>query len=213
MITRLLLADDHQMFLDGLSAMLKDEEGLSIVHQVLDGTEVIVALRETPVDIAIIDISMPRMNGIETIYKIREEFPEVKILLLSMHNDRKNIKDAVEAKTDGYLLKNAGKLEFLQAIELLKKGRSYYSPGVTDVILKGLEDPTRKKAEHLSLSARELEVLQLIAKEMTNEEIAAAIFLSVHTIKSHRKSLLSKLNVKNTVGLVLYAERNDLLDE
>ena len=210
---RLLLADDHRIFIDGLKAMLRDVPDYKVIHEATNGLEVMAAIKEDAPDIAILDITMPKMDGLETTRLIRERHPDVKVLLLSMHDEKGFVREAMEAGTNGYLLKNANREEFLHALQIIGVGRNYYCAEVTEMVMKGALNPEEEKAPHLSLSSREVEVLQLIAQELTTEEIAEKLFLSAHTIKSHRKSLLNKLDVKNTAGLVLFAERNGLLDE
>lgn len=210
---RLLIADDHQMFIDGVLAMLQSEEDIEVVHTVRNGLDAIVKMRESSVDIAILDITMPGMGGLEAAELIQKEFLDVKVLLLSMHDERRYIQQALEVGVSGYILKNADRSEFLQAIRTLVRGRSYYSGEVTEAIMRSNVESDEKANSQVQLTSRELEVLQLIAQEMTNEEIGEKLFLSVNTIKSHRKNLLSKLEVRNTAGLVLYAVKHDLLDD
>ncbi|RYD79454.1 MAG: response regulator transcription factor [Sphingobacteriales bacterium] len=205
---KLFIADDHQMIIDGLKSLLVDEENIQIAGEANDGFGVLKFLEKESCDIILLDINMPQADGIFTTQEVKKHFPQVKIIILSMHNSRDFVDSVLSAGAEGYILKNAGRDELLTAIETVNNGSYYYS----SEILKSLAQPAAKPklTETVQLSKRELEIIAMIAAEQTTQEIAAALFISPHTVDTHRKNLLAKLNVRNTIGLVKYALQNGL---
>ncbi len=199
---RILLADDHTILLDGLSMVLNQYPNIEVVGVANDGSEVINHLNEMSVDIVMIDVQMPIMDGFQTANVIRDNFPNVKILVLSMHNDRPYIERMYQIGASGYLLKTASIEEILAAIEKVHKGELHFS---NDVILTVLNYNRNQNSSVVKLTRREHQVIELIAKEHSNVEIAEILHLSVETINTYRKNLLKKTGVKNTAGLVRYA--------
>jgi DNA-binding NarL/FixJ family response regulator len=209
---RLIIADDHQIFVDGLKALLGEEKNLTIVGEAANGHQVLAILADTPADVVLMDINMPGMDGLETTRIIREKYPEVKVLALSMHDSSQYITDLLQAGAAGYVLKNTGKAELLEAIESIHSGIAYYSPSVTATIMQTVRNAKKESAsDEIQLSKREIDVIRLIAEEHTTQEIADKLFISQHTVETHRKNLLSKLNVRNTAGLVKYALQKGLV--
>ncbi len=216
---RLLIADDHQLFLDGLTAMLSNDAELEVSGQALNGEDVLSFLSKHEVDVVLLDINMPVLSGIDTTRKIVSEYPEVKVLMLTMYNKKEFISSMLEAGVAGYVLKNTGKTELKTAIQTVMSGGHFYSKEVTETIMEGLRSPRAKQnqsfegydAFYPQLTKRELEVLQLITKELTTSEIAEKLFISQHTAETHRKNLLSKLGARNTAGLVKQALLNGLV--
>lgn len=199
---RVLLADDHTILLDGLSMVLNQYPNIEVVGVANDGSEVIKHLHEIQVDVVMIDVQMPKMDGFQTANAIRDNFPHVKILVLSMHNDRPYIERMYQIGASGYLLKTANIDEILAAIEKVHKGELHFS---NDVILTVLNYNRNQNSSVVKLTRREHQVIELIAKEHSNVEIAQILNLSVETINTYRKNLLKKTGVKNTAGLVRYA--------
>ncbi len=211
---RVLLADDHRIFREGLKALLANISDIELIKECADGHEVLAALKAHPTDVAVLDINMPGVDGLEVTRQMREHHSEVKVLILSMHHEPHFIQTAIETGANGYLLKNTGGEEFCEAIRTVARGETYLSSEVTTTLIKGLQKKDKKvlTSRQADLSARELEVLRLIAKEYTTPQIADALFISAHTVKSHRKNLLSKLQVKNAAGLIRFAVENELLE-
>jgi DNA-binding NarL/FixJ family response regulator len=199
---RVLLADDHTILLDGLSMVLNQYPNIEVVGVANDGLEVLRQLHEIKVDVALIDVQMPTMDGFQTANAIRDNFPNVKILVLSMHNDRPYIERMYQIGASGYLLKTASIDEILAAIEKVHRGELHFS---NDVILTVLNYNRNQQSSIVKLTRREHQVIELIAKEHSNVEIAEILKLSVETINTYRKNLLKKTGVKNTAGLVRYA--------
>lgn len=207
---KLFIADDHQMFIDGIKALLQDIKYIHIVGEANTGNEVLQKLKNTQVDIILLDIRMPDLNGIETATIISKSYPAIKILALTMYDDSNNITKMLKAGAKGYVLKNTSKDELIRAIQTLAEGNTFYSKQVVmDVVNKNTNENT---APVLKLTKREIEVIKLIVKSMTNKEIAAQLFLSELTVKTHRQNVMQKLDLKNTAGLVKFAMENNLTD-
>jgi len=208
---RILLADDHQLVIDGIKSMLAADDRLVVRTEVNDGQAALDAIKGNPgqYDLLITDISMPRMNGIDVCRSVKQEESSMKVLMLSMYHDPFMIKESIEAEADGYIVKNSGKDEFLEAITRIMNDGTYYSQEIVPVILRIVKNE-RSVAQDGLLSARELEVLKLIVKELTSGEIAERLFISKKTVDNHRASLLVKTGSKSTIGLVKYAIYNGL---
>ena len=214
MKTRIILADDHKIFLDGLHALLAAQEDLQVLATTEDGEALLHALKEHNADVVLMDYNMPGMDGLECTRLVRQQFPEVKILVLSMHNTPGHIQRILKAGAHGYLLKNTSKDELVRAISTVVEGGNYYSAEVTETIMQGLQRQEANAANYqiAKLTEREREVLILIADEKTTAEIAEELHISKHTVETHRKNLISKLQVRNVNGLVKYAVQQGLVD-
>lgn len=208
-----IIADDHQMFIDGIKSLLEHQENIAISGEAKNGEEVIELLEKQQADIILMDINMPELNGVDATKIIHKKFPNVKVLMLTMHNTKEYIAQMVAAGASGYILKNTGKEELIMAIEALYRGENYYSKEVTARIMESMK-PKREQnfVGEVELTDREKEVLKLIVQELTTTEIAEKLFISHHTVETHRKNLISKLNVKNTAGLVKYAFQNGIVE-
>ncbi|MCB0698288.1 MAG: response regulator transcription factor [Chitinophagales bacterium] len=205
--TKIVLADDHHILLDGLKAMLEKHDGFEIAGLYDTGQQLLDALPQTQPDIALVDINMPGMKGPELTQKIKESYPNIQVITLSMYDDAAHIMEMIEAGVSGYLLKNVNDKELVEAIEQVKAGKMYFSSEVSEKITslviqqqKKLEQPERPK-----LTDRELEVLKLIAEEYSNAQIAQELFISERTVETHRKNMLRKTGNKTVVGLIRYA--------
>lgn len=212
---RILLADDHKIFRDGVRSILEKEQDLEVVDEASNGTEVLEKIEQQKVDVLVLDIDIGTPNGIEITEKISKTHPETKILILSMMGLHDFVIHALEKGAIGFLLKNTGKDEVLTAIRSVAKGDSYFSKEVSAILIEQLNKPasSRRRRADIPISPRELEVLKLIAEEYSNSEIAEKLFISIRTVDTHRRNLLEKLGVKNTAGLVKFAIQKGLLDE
>lgn len=209
----LIIADDHKMFIDGLLSILKDVPEFSVTLTAKNGAQVAKYLDingAAEIDLLITDLTMPELDGIALNKIVKDKFPTVKTLVVSMHIDGSMIDKLIRNNVDGYVPKNAEKEELLEAIQTIVKGEKYFSPEIkkayTDTMF------SNKKSNEVELTKREKEVLKLIAEEFTTQEIAEKLFLSKHTIESYRKNLISKLQVKNLAGLTKHAIKIGLLD-
>ena len=207
---KILLADDHAVILDGLHAMLEGEEDLEVIAAVQNGKEVMRKLEFQPrPDLLVLDINMPEMDGIEVTLKVKELYPEVKILILSMHSRTEFIKKLVHAGADGYILKNSGRQELLNAIRDISSGETYYG---REIMKKGFTDQFKGTQGNLpSLSDREKSVIKHIASGLATKEIAEEMDISAHTVDSHRKKILHKIGARNTADITRYAIKMGIL--
>lgn len=211
--TRLLIVDDHQMLLDGIRALLHDEPNFKIVAEAHNGLRALEELQKTEVDIVLTDISMPDMNGIELTQKIKADFPNIKVLTLSMFSEKQTIREMVDAGVSGYILKNTGKEELVGALTKIASGGIYFGDEVTNEMMRMMTDQDRamEKKESVTLTFREREILKLIAKEYSNVQIADELFISERTVETHRKNIFRKTNTKSIVGLIKYAYEYNLI--
>lgn len=219
---KILIADDHKLVRTGIRYTLTGNEDVNFIDridEVVNGKEAVEKMDIFFYDIILMDINMPEMDGITATKEIIGKFPEAKIIALSMHSDDYEIRSMVQAGAKGYLLKNTGSEMLVEAIKTVCDGGKYYS---NEIALKLMEPYSealprdfgiarRKDRRKISLTRRELEVLKLIANEYTNEEIAQKLDLSKRTIDSHRQNILTKIQVKNTAGLIKYAIQLGLL--
>lgn len=207
---KVLIADDHQMFIDGLKSMLQDFEGITVVGEAMNGREVLEHCQRTAVDIVIMDISMPVMDGIETTRRLLEKHPAIKILGLSMYNDRNFISDMLKTGAAGYILKNTGREDLINAIQALHAGENYLGEDVRKTLLSSFMKNTKFQVDE-KLSEREMEVLECIASGLTTQEIASKLFISKNTVETHRKNLLYKLKARNTAELINNAYKKRII--
>lgn len=208
---QILLADDHPVILNGLVTMLREVEGFEVVARAGNGEEVLRQLEQSRVDIVVLDIQMPGMNGLETAAQIRQRFPAVRVLALTMHTEVAYVERLLHLGVAGYVLKNTQMDELVQALRQVHAGQTYFSPEVLQILADRAARGDQQDLRDL-LTRRELEVLRLIACEYQNPAIAEALFLSPETVKTHRKNLLRKLNVSNTAGLVKFALQHGLVE-
>ena len=203
---KLIIADDHQLFIDGIKALLKSEKEISITGEALNGIDVISRIEENLPDIVLLDINMPGMDGLETTRELKKRFPQVKIIILTMHNQHEFISGLVSEGALGYILKNTGREELVQAIKTVYTGQAFFSKAVTETIMNNLHrKPAEEKLESVQLTKREKEVLKCIAEGLATKEIADRLFISINTVETHRKNLMTKINAKNVSGLVRFA--------
>lgn len=210
----ILLADDHNIVRDGIKTLLEDEVGFKVVTEAKTGAEAIEACQEHDIDVIIMDINMPEMNGIEATKHIKKEFPDIKILGLTMMDEDQHIRDMIEAGASGYILKSSGKDELVEAITKILDGQHYFSEETTrSVMMEMVKGTTGKsKTDPGELTEREIEVLELIVEQYTNQQIADELHISIRTVDAHRRNLLQKTGAKNTAGLVTYAIKHNLVD-
>ncbi len=208
----IVIADDHHIFLDGLVSLLKEYNHINIVDTALNGNDVLKILDTNSVDLVITDISMEGMDGIKLNAVIKKRYPNVNTLVLSMHNNSEKIARLTRNNVNGYLLKNTEIEELLFAIEKIMGGENYFSNEVMEKYMESMFSRESEKSMIPELSRREIDVLKLIANEHITREIADKLCISQHTVDTHRKNILSKLNIRNTAGLVRYAIKNGLVD-
>ena len=205
----MLVADDHAILRDGIVSLLQTESAFHIACTASNGYEVLEMINNNTVDVCLLDINMPGLDGIETAKLIREKKPGIRIIMLTTYNDREIISELVHLGVAGYLLKNSDKQELVEAIHKVMKGRHYFSEEVENIILEGLTE--KKNPEIIPLTERELEVVQLLAKEYTNDKIASELHISFRTVETHRKNIMQKTKASNLAGLIKFAYNKGLI--
>lgn len=207
-----LVVDDHIMFLDGIIEIINKYDEFQIVGRAESAVTALEILESRPVDIVISDVRMPEIGGNELSTIIREKYPHIKILIVSMQNDTHIINQLLKTGVSGYILKNTGKEELLQALQCVSNGETFFSHEVESNFIKSKVLGNAHHQNPLSLTKREKEVLQLIAAEYTTNEMAEKLFISLNTVETHRRNILRKLDVRNSVGIVKRAISLGLLD-
>lgn len=202
---KIILVDDHQMMLDGLSSLLKHDKRFAISAAVNSAQAAIDLLQQQAVDIVISDINMPGMNGVELTRYIRSQFPKTKVLALSMFGERSTISEMLEAGISGYVLKNTGKDELVRALLKIQEGGLFFSDEITGEMMKSIVEKPAERSAQVQLTSRELEIVRLIAAEKSNAEIGEALFISERTVETHRKNIFRKTETKGVVGLLKLA--------
>jgi two-component system, NarL family, response regulator NreC len=211
---RILLADDHSLVRKGLRLLLESQEGMLVVGEASDGREAVKLAAELLPDIAILDIAMPNLNGIEATAQIAKVGSDVRVIILSMHSDESYVVRALDAGARGYLLKDSAEEDLVQAIRTVAQGRPFFSPAISATLLEDYVRTLRQRGltdSYDLLTDREKEVLQLLAEGKSNKEAAAQLNLSPYTIETHRTNMMQKLNLHNTAEIVLYAVRKKII--
>jgi DNA-binding NarL/FixJ family response regulator len=211
---RIILADDHAVMRTGLRLVLQQQEGFEVVGEASDGREAVTMAESLKPDVAVLDITMPNLNGIEAARQITAKQLGTSIVVLSMHADESFVLRALKAGARGYLLKESPESDLVSAIRLVCEGKSFFSPAVSRMLVEDYVRQLRDKDIEDSyelLSIREREVLQLVAEGKTNKEIAAMLNLSLYTVETHRSNILEKLNLHSVPELILYAVRKGVI--
>lgn len=210
---RVMLADDHKIVRDGIKLMLESQAGIDLISEAETGKEVLSLLKNELVDIIVMDINMPEMDGIQATRAVKETYPDVKVLALTMSNDELHIRQMIQAGASGYIMKSAGRSELKEAIITIIDGRHYFSTDATQSIMMDLVKGKGKSSnpDPIHITDRELEILELIVQEHTNQEIAKKLYISSRTVDAHRRNLLQKTGARNTAGLVKYAFQNNII--
>src|SRR3989338_883402 len=210
---KIFLADDHAIFRAGLKGLIEKDSQLKVVGEAPNGEELLLKLKSTKCDAIVLDLSMPAMDGLAAMKLIREKFPKVKILILTMQKDPEHFEHAMAAGAAGYLLKDDAPDKLIFAIKLVLKGKRYISPFVstltTDRFLRSVDDTEAPSLE--LLTKREKEILKFVSNSFSNKNIASRLKISVRTVETHRANLSNKLGIKSTAGLVKYAMAKGLL--
>ncbi|MEM7297859.1 MAG: response regulator transcription factor [Bacteroidota bacterium] len=201
---KILLADDHQIVIDGLKLILSSRENFEVMGDVGNGQEVLDYLGQHKVDIVVLDINMPVMDGITCAKRIKSNFKEVKVIILTMYAQKSFVEEIIQIGIDGCLLKNNTGTELADAIDRVHSGRSYY-----DQIQSFSSD--NEEVKKYKLSEREIEIIQTLADGLSSSQIAEKLFISEHTVKTHRKNILRKLNLHNSSELIQYALNNGII--
>ncbi len=211
----LLLIDDHQLIIDGIKGLLQEENDIGLILGANNLAQAIEVVNEHSIQVALVDISMPENSGIEVTKKLKEISPETRVLALTMHEDIQNITDMIEAGASGYIFKRTSMDEVLEAIRTVARNEKYLSRNVQAVLVESMKHKSEviqhAAEKEVRLSAREHEILGLIAREFNNEAIANKLFISERTVEAHRRNIFTKTKTKSIVGLIKYAIKNDLV--
>lgn len=207
------IVDDHKMVIEGLMLLLQYQKEIKVVGHALSGEEALEHLGDLSPDVVLMDVNMPGMNGIETTKRLLAKYPDMKIIAISMHKESSLIKLMLASGAKGYVLKNAGQDELIEAITTIHGGKRYLDDAVNEIIINSVANPSKAKKASIfpKLSRREKEVLRLIMEEKTTQEIADKLFISFGTVETHRRNMLIKTGARNTVGLVKMAMEYDML--
>ncbi len=212
---KVLIVDDHQLMIEGLKSLLEDEDDIVFSGGANSMTEAIEFIETHPVDVVLMDVNMPGESGIEATQKIKELHPSKKVIALTMHNDISVITRMIEAGASGYILKRTKMNEVIDAIRVVSQNEKYLGRDTQKIIMDNLSSPPDslepKEKKTTALSARETEVLNLIAQELNNEEIAEKLFISERTVEAHRRNIFIKTKTKTIVGLMKYAIEKGLI--
>jgi len=213
--TKVLLVEDHAIVRQGLRRLL-EERGLEVAGEAADGRRAMKMVGELDPDIVIMDITLPRLGGIEATRRIRRTHPDVKVIMLTIHDEEGFLYKSLDAGANGYMVKEKATEDLLDAIDTVLRGEIYISPNFPPKVLESyrrMSQSKRKKVDDFSrLTNREREILQLIAEGYTSKEIAAMLFISVKTVENHRANIMNKLDIHETAGLVRYAIKIGLVD-
>ena len=204
------IVDDHQIVIDGLKSLLHGHEQFEVSIECTQSTQMVSLIEKTPIDILMTDVMMPGLNGAELSKIVHQKFPEIKILALSMSGQGDLVNQMIDdADISGYVLKNIGKQELVKALEKISAGGIYFSEEVLHEMSRASD--IKKENVEAHLTAREIEIIQLIEKELSNKQIAERLFLSERTVETHRKNIFRKTNTSSVIGLVKYAYEHKLI--
>ncbi len=214
-VVNILIVDDHQLILNGISDMLRSVKHFKIIGRASNGKEAIEKVISLQPDVIFMDISMPIMNGIEATGIISKQFPNIKILALTQHEESEYVQQILSLGGSGYLLKNSRKEEFVDAIVAVMEGKRYLSRQISDQMINDLLSPkaeVKEVSKLVPLTRREKEIIIKIADELSNQEIADELFISLRTVETHRRNIMQKLKVKSVVSLIKYAAQHNIID-
>ncbi|MEN6418839.1 MAG: response regulator transcription factor, partial [Clostridiaceae bacterium] len=211
---RVFLADDHKILRESLVILLSQKDNIEVVGAAGDGQEAYRKILELQPDIAVLDISIPRLNGLDLAERLRTELPGVKVVILTMHKSGEFVSKALCAGVRGYVLKDNALEELIECIELVYTNKIYLSQDITGIVVEGFVHNSRDGAEsgENAISSREREILQLRAEGKSNKDISDLLNLSIKTVETHRANIMRKMNFKNITDLVLYAVRNHIIE-
>ena len=211
---RILLADDHTIMRSGLRLLLERYPDLRVIAEAANGREALQLAEEHRPDIAVMDVGMPHLNGLEAARQIVAKAPETRVIILSMHSDESYVVRALKAGARGYLLKDSAEADLVDAIKAVRNGKTFFSPAIAEVLNRDYMSKLERQGVEDSyelLTTREREILQLIAEGRGNKEVAAMLHLSLHTVDTHRGNIMEKLNLHSVPELILYAVRKGVV--
>jgi DNA-binding NarL/FixJ family response regulator len=209
-VIKIALVDDQQLFRAGINSLLKDYDNLQVILEASNGKELFDQLRRLKPHVVLLDIEMPEMNGIEATQILKEKYPDIKVIILTMHNEEEFIFDLMTKGAHGFLPKDKSVEEVVDAIYAVMEKGNYYNEEVINVMMKGSRGLVKDLRQN-SLTEREIEIIRMICKQKTNKEIGELLGLSMRTIENHRTTILLKTETKNVAGIVMYALKHKLI--
>lgn len=211
---KLYVVDDHKIVRQGIISMISENPDYVVLGEANNGHEFLETIKNAPElpDIVLMDITMPVMDGISCTMELSRNFPAIKVITLTMVKQNAHIKKMLQAGAVGYILKSGDKMELFRAIDSVYAGTSYFSPSVSNEVMMNMMRIKKKPTGLVTLSSREKEVLELIARDYGNKEIADKLSISIRTVESHKQNLIAKTNTKSVAGLIVYAVRNNLIN-
>jgi DNA-binding NarL/FixJ family response regulator len=214
---RIYIVDDHKLFVQGVISLLSDETDLEITGYSLSALDFLAGVEKLDVDVYLMDINMPDITGIELTRKLKDIKPEARVLALTMYDDFEYVENMIKSGADGYILKTASLEELSLAIKTVARGIKFFGNEIQEIVFNKIggkgsaNNPTSTSDDQANLTKREMEIISLIAKEYTTQEIAEKLFISTRTVETHRKNILSKTRVKSIIGLLKFAEQRGIL--
>lgn len=209
---RVFIADDHKILRESLIILLSRDESLEVVGDAADGQEAFAKIYELKPDIAVLDISLPGLNGLDLSAKLHQELPQVKIVILTMHKSEEFVSRALFAGVKGYVLKDNALEELIQCIKQVNEGQTFLSQTITELVVASYMKEAQAASPEAAMSTREREILQLLAEGRNNKDISESLHLSVKTVETHRANIMRKMGFKNITELVLFAVRNHMIE-
>jgi DNA-binding NarL/FixJ family response regulator len=206
---KIFIADDHQILIDGLISFFNELEGFEVIGYANDGINLLREIAVKAPDIILLDLNMPKLDGISTLKKLKESYPNIKVIILSNYHQSQLIKETKSLGASGYVLKNGSKSDLLTAIETAQSGKLYF-PEVDEVNLDTQRVFTDEFMKKHQLTKREVEIIRLVCEELSSREIGEKLFIAEFTVTTHRRNILSKLGLKNTPGLINFAKQNGI---
>lgn len=210
-LIKIIIVDDHEIFRNGLKMVLGKLKYVDVVAEASNGIEILEQIRKNQVDIVLMDVEMPMMNGIDATIQLKKERPEIKVIALTMFNDDEYIQSMMDAGVSGFLIKNISKETLDKAIQTVYKGGNYYSEELFKFFTRHLKKEEKSSQEEIHFTSREKEILQLLSEGLSNKEIADILFVSERTIVGHKSNLLAKTACKSTISLLSYAIKHKLV--
>lgn len=211
-MTRIILADDHQLFIEGVRTVLEEIEGVEIAATVNNGNELLEKIRSMPVDLILLDLNMPKLDGMKCLQEIKAEKPQIKILVLTNYNQPELIGEVRKLKADGFMVKNSTASQLRDVVSKILAGEKYFDEGQKAPVLDESSYFFDDFLKKFKLTRREVDIIRLVCRELSSKQIAAELHLSEFTVSTHRKNIQRKLNIKNVAGLVAFAKEHQLVN-